>query len=309
MTTSVSRIPAPNVSLHCTSLPDTRRRCLRTVTLKPVLSSGWPRLSTSRPVSVTVPKTSSPGSDTSCPSAKVPIMNWPVFASRPPLPNMSPPTTSKRLKTGVPANPPPHPLSQQPGTPFAGPGQFDPPSMVPHPAPAPAPQPQNTQIPPPTNPRKRRASIQQPVPMGTMPPPSIGNPVEGENNAAPAPTPAAAPVSATPENPPAAPPPGKKKGRTNTPWTAEEEQRLKAMRDAGNTWSEIAKTFPLRTEGSVKKHWYKDMHYAEFSESETIALREAIKEYEANKWKVIGQKIGKPAKACEQYAKEHFKNL
>jgi hypothetical protein len=25
-------------------------------------------------------------------------------------------------------------------------------------------------------------------------------------------------------------------------------------------------------------------------------LREAIKEYEANKWKTIGQKVGKPAK-------------
>jgi hypothetical protein len=33
----------------------------------------------------------------------------------------------------------------------------------------------------------------------------------------------------------------KKKGRTNTPWTAEEEQRLKVMRDAGKSWSEIAK--------------------------------------------------------------------
>lgn len=33
----------------------------------------------------------------------------------------------------------------------------------------------------------------------------------------------------------------KKKGRTNTPWTAEEEQRLKAMRDANKSWSEIAK--------------------------------------------------------------------
>ncbi|KEQ65635.1 uncharacterized protein M437DRAFT_11100, partial [Aureobasidium melanogenum CBS 110374] len=102
------------------------------------------------------------------------------------------------------------------------------------------------------------------------------------------------------------PPARPKKGRTNTPWTPAEEQRLKVMRDAGNSWSEIAKTFPTRTEGSVKKHWYKDMHYAEFAEDESAALLAAIKEYEQSKWKVIGQKVGKPAKACEQYAKEHF---
>lgn len=35
------------------------------------------------------------------------------------------------------------------------------------------------------------------------------------------------------------PPP--KKSRTNTPWTAAEEQRLKTMREAGNNWAEIAK--------------------------------------------------------------------
>ncbi|UPX12116.1 uncharacterized protein EKO05_0002687 [Ascochyta rabiei] len=105
---------------------------------------------------------------------------------------------------------------------------------------------------------------------------------------------------------PATQEPKVKKSRTNTPWTPAEELRLKHMRDAGNSWSEIAKTFPQRTEGSVKKHWYKDMHYAEFAEDESAALLAAIKEYDANKWKAIGQKVGKPAKACEQYAKEHF---
>nr|POE92339.1 hypothetical protein CFP56_70410 [Quercus suber] len=45
------------------------------------------------------------------------------------------------------------------------------------------------------------------------------------------------------------PSPVAKKGRTNTPWTPAEEQRLKALRDAGSSWSEIAKTFPTRTEG------------------------------------------------------------
>ena len=57
---------------------------------------------------------------------------------------------------------------------------------------------------------------------------------------------------------------------------------------------------------------------------QSAALREAIREYEANKWRAIGQKLGKPAKvkltattdaianymkACEQYAKEHFKSV
>ncbi|CAF9903542.1 MAG: hypothetical protein GOMPHAMPRED_000359 [Gomphillus americanus] len=32
-----------------------------------------------------------------------------------------------------------------------------------------------------------------------------------------------------------------KKTRTNTPWTAEEERRLKELRDIGTSWSEIGK--------------------------------------------------------------------
>ncbi|KAK1831465.1 hypothetical protein QBC39DRAFT_258817, partial [Podospora conica] len=100
--------------------------------------------------------------------------------------------------------------------------------------------------------------------------------------------------------------PPAKRSRTNTPWTPAEEHRLKNLRDAGNSWAEIAKAFPSRTEGSVKKHWYKDMHYAEFAEDESQALLNAIKDYENNKWKFIGQKVGKPAKACEQHAKEHW---
>jgi hypothetical protein len=38
--------------------------------------------------------------------------------------------------------------------------------------------------------------------------------------------------------------PKAKKSRTNTPWTPAEELRLKQMRDAGNSWSEIAKVRP-----------------------------------------------------------------
>jgi len=101
------------------------------------------------------------------------------------------------------------------------------------------------------NPRKRRASGQPPAPI------------------APAPTPVQygdqQPVGALPDMPTGElgqqGQPTPKKGRTNTPWTPAEEQRLKQMRDQGKSWSEIAKTFPNRTEGSVKKHWYKVSHF------------------------------------------------
>ncbi|KAF3351776.1 Transcription factor MYB3R-3 like protein [Verticillium longisporum] len=143
-----------------------------------------------------------------------------------------------------------------------------------------------------------------PVPAATVPTPTAAPATVPVPAAAAAPPAVSDDAGAAPVQPPPA-----KKSRTNTPWTPAEEQRLKQMRDAGNSWAEIAKTFPTRTEGSVKKHWYKDMHYAEFAEDESQALLNAIKEYESNKWKVIGQKVGKPAKACEQYAKEHFPDL
>ncbi|BAE60068.1 unnamed protein product [Aspergillus oryzae RIB40] len=93
----------------------------------------------------------------------------------------------------------------------------------------------------PPNPKKRRASPQ--ISTATTMSTSGTTAAAGEAALEPGP--------GVPEAPP------RKKGRTNTPWTAEEEQRLKTMRDAGRSWSEIAKTFPFRTEGSVKKHWYK----------------------------------------------------
>lgn len=49
-----------------------------------------------------------------------------------------------------------------------------------------------------------------------------------------------------PESSEAAGPPPGKKSRTNTPWTPAEERRLKQMRDAGKSWSEIAKVSSCR---------------------------------------------------------------
>ncbi|KAJ6021821.1 hypothetical protein N7540_007325 [Penicillium herquei] len=195
---------------------------------------------------------------------------------------MSSPPTSKRIKTSATTSAPSHLLAQQQIHPFHRVPTFE---GIPIPT---APIPPTS-----SNSRKRPPSPTASSSTMMAAPMNPGGAIEGDPGTLPAPEPAP-----------------KKKGRTNTPWTAEEEQRLKTMRDAGRSWSEIAKTFTTRTEGSVKKHWYKDMHYAEFAEDEqSIKLRDAIKEYEANKWKVIGQKVGKPAKACEQYAKEHFKNL
>lgn len=102
----------------------------------------------------------------------------------------------------------------------------------------------------PANPRKRRAEgppgVAQPQNVSIAPAssvhqqppqagPSSGYADSGVGAMATASTGRPAEEQTSPTQPPA------KKGRTNTPWTPAEEQRLKQMRDAGNSWSEIAK--------------------------------------------------------------------
>lgn len=94
---------------------------------------------------------------------------------------------------------------------------------------------------PPQNPRKRRISPQPGPPVPLVAPPPTAITTEPQVNT----------VVTTAAQEPAP----KKKGRTNTPWTAEEEQRLKAMRDAGSSWSEIAKVRDLSSNISERESW------------------------------------------------------
>lgn len=119
------------------------------------------------------------------------------------------PPTSKRVKTSVSTSSSAQPLGQQQQVP-AFEGVPMPPAQV-----------------SPSNPRKRRASPQSGSTIAMAAPAATAGGGEAGNN----PT----STATAPE------PTGKKKGRTNIPWTAEEEQRLKAMRDAGSSWCEIAK--------------------------------------------------------------------
>ncbi|KAF2999954.1 hypothetical protein E8E14_003343 [Neopestalotiopsis sp. 37M] len=77
---------------------------------------------------------------------------------------------------------------------------------------------------------------------------------------------------------PASSPPAAKKSRQNSPWTDAEELRLKQMRDASNSWAEIAKTFPSRTEESIKTHWYNNMLHTDSAGDEvsTAAASAAV---------------------------------
>jgi len=94
----------------------------------------------------------------------------------------------------------------------------------------------------PSNPRKRRLSAQSSANPAAPTSGSTAAPVASASSTDPATS-----VTTGPAEPEAAPPaPPVKKGRTNTPWTPAEEQRLKQMRDAGNSWSEIAKVTVLK---------------------------------------------------------------
>lgn len=46
--------------------------------------------------------------------------------------------------------------------------------------------------------------------------------------------------------------------------------------------------------------------YADARLIQSLALRDAIKEYDANKWKFIGQKVGKPAKVSSNESSTWF---
>ena len=61
-----------------------------------------------------------------------------------------------------------------------------------------------------------------------------------------------------------------KKSRTNTPWTPSEEQRLKIMRDQGNSWGEIAK---VGESSCVPQGWLADA----LQRRSPIGLKEASK--------------------------------
>lgn len=153
--------------------------------------------------------------------------------------------------------------------------------------------------PPPSNPRKRPRSSVSPLPtskpLNTLPPPTTPlGPSSG-----------GAPVSALLREESS-----KKKPRTNTPWTAQEEQTLKRMRDEGKSWGEIAKVgkkramqrrppalihcSPFRTgqkavlrnigtryslhgpSSLLPAYPGQDMHYADWQEDEVSASNKAL---------------------------------
>lgn len=161
------------------------------------------------------------------------------------------PPTSKRIKTSATTSAPPHLLAQQQIHPFHRVPTFE---GIPIPT-APIPHQQQQQQPSPQQQHQQQVQqVQQQQQQHQQPQQQASSRKRPQSPAAGSSTMMAAPLSSTggaiEGDPTALPPPAepapKKKGRTNTPWTAEEEQRLKTMRDAGRSWSEIAKVRPVQ---------------------------------------------------------------
>lgn len=60
--------------------------------------------------------------------------------------------------------------------------------------------------------------------------------------------------------------PKAKKSRTEAPWASKEDRYLKKLRGNRASWTRIMKEFLDRSEESVKKHWYKDLHHEDVAE-------------------------------------------
>lgn len=87
-------------------------------------------------------------------------------------------------------------------------------------------------------------------------------------------------------------------------WTKDEEDKLRNLVKSGTKWPQITREFPNRSAGAIKKHFYADMKHTVWREAEDNALQQVYKEDEDGKWKRIGEKLGRPARACEKRMKE-----
>lgn len=108
--------------------------------------------------------------------------------------------------------------------------------------------------------------------------------------------------SVTPGNASNSSPGTKRPGSTSRPlaWTKEEENKLRSLVEAGAKWPSITREFPNRSAGAIKKHFYADMKHATWNEEDDSVLQQAMREDEMEKWKRIGERIGKTPKSCEK---------
>lgn len=87
-------------------------------------------------------------------------------------------------------------------------------------------------------------------------------------------------------------------------WTKAEEDQLRSLVKLGHKWPYITSQFPNRSPGAIKKHFYADMKHTIWQEAEDNCLQQTVKEDEDARWKRIGERLGRPAKACERRMRE-----